>query len=303
MSSSPPSYFSVRVWRSLLKQASQHHDWIHSAAIAFALACSLLLGIIALLLLLSIRADLQAGLPVILWGNSRAIEPIQALLSYLSATWSWGQRCLGLGLSGVLGIGIWLKSVGFSQHLLRYGGRRSGVPRPSWRSRLITLLLGGANLALLLVAYGVVLMGLPGEKLAGAAPATALLMLRLLRWGVVFSTIALYFGMFFRSSVAVPFVQPVLPGTLLAAVLWLLPTLLLKGQVMALGQTPWLYALLSLALLSLGCLYQTALGLLLGGRFNSLLGQIWFGGRSPMPAQPVTPPSFDSFTIQRRPPR
>ncbi|MEO0987136.1 MAG: hypothetical protein AAFY20_16515, partial [Cyanobacteria bacterium J06639_14] len=93
--------------------------------------------------------------------------------------------------------------------------------------------------------------------------------------------------------------QPLLPGTILASVLWIILSILLKLQISALPNHHWLYGILSTTTLLLLGLYFNTMGLLTGGCFNLLLGYYLPKPRSRSVGTPP-PPSFESFTIQRR---
>jgi uncharacterized BrkB/YihY/UPF0761 family membrane protein len=296
-------YLQPAVWRSLLAQMSRQRDWMHSAAIAFGIGLALLLGVWAALFAATLNSTWQVWwLSVLNHGLPQAAAPLQAFLQELGSAWSPAQRGGGLALCSVGSVSIWLKVVGLTQHLIRNPGKRGFPLSPSWQARLTTVGLGAIAASLLLLTYGLVFFRVPPIA-DPVPPLPPRALLTGLRWSLAFSTMALYFGLFFRLSYPSPFTQPLLPGTIVASLSWLLPTLLLKGQVISLSAHHWLYGVFTLPLLGCACLYQMALGLLLGGRFNGLLGHWTAAARSLPLTYPPPPPSLASLTIQRRSPR
>jgi uncharacterized BrkB/YihY/UPF0761 family membrane protein len=168
-------------------------------------------------------------------------------------------------------------------------------------------LLTGVVAVLLGLAYGFALVTLPPTAEGAIAPPTLVnrgqaLLLQGLRWSLALSTMALLCGLLYRFSQKTGAPLPILPGTVVATIIWALPTGLLRHHIQALPTYPWLLALVSTALLVHLSFFGGLMGLLLGGRFNTLLQHYYPTGRSRSgrsPA-PVPPPSFESFTIQRR---
>lgn len=302
------SYFSLSLWRTLFQQAARHRYWMKGAAIAYGAACAGLLGLLALLALATLKTDLQAsllaGLSLLFPAWSTAVSE---LLQEMASEWSLSHRWLTLILSSLLGLGIWLKVIGLAQQIIRSDGDLASHLVPTLRHRLTTVLVAVACASLTLLAMVFVLMTLPQAGADAIANNTLLGMGRKffmqgLRWCFTLSTIALTFGLLYRSSQkSSAKAMPILPGTVFATLLWLVTSIVLKLHLGSLANQHWLWLVVSTVTISLLALYVCTLGLLLGGQYNKLISRYF--PRSPhQTATPHTPPpSFESFTIQKRP--
>ena len=293
-------------WRALLQQAARHRYWLKGAAIAYGLASCLLLGFLALLAAATLRGAVRA---VMLAGVTQwlpgAAATLTAVIDQTTIEWSLMHRWALLVGSGLAGGGLWLRLVGAAQQIIRSDGDLASHLVPSLRQRLTTVLVAVAVAGLAPVALALVLLRLPTRG-DGAIATPALLAIgqglfdQGVRWGLALSTMALVFGLLYRASQK-PTAKalPLLPGTAIATLTWLVSGSLLKLHLGTLQNHHWLYSGCSTVLLTLGALYVATLGLLLGGQYNKLIQRDRLPRRSPPPLPP--PPPFESFTIPKRP--
>jgi uncharacterized BrkB/YihY/UPF0761 family membrane protein len=302
------SYFSLALWRTLLQQAARHRYWMKGAAIAYGTALALFLGLLTLLAIGGLRPTLQA--PVLasltVWFPTWA-TPIGSLMQAMTAEWSGWQRWLLLIVGATAGTALWLKVTGLTQQIVRSDGDLASHLVPTLRQRLVTGVVAIASAALTVLAIGLVLMHLP-EKTGGELVEPALLsfgqrlLVQVLRWGLASSTIALVFGLLYRSSQkSSAKTLPILPGTLFATGLWLVTGIVFKGHLSSLANQHWLWSVCSTLTLALVGLYLSTLGLLLGGQYNKLIHRYYPVARSRKVVPTTPPPSFESFTIHKRP--
>jgi len=290
-----------------MQQAARHRYWLKGAAIAY--------GITSCLLISSFMVVAAASLwPAIAQGVTGSLQrwlpelsaPLAAIATEMSTEWRLDHRWWLFLISTAFSLGLWLKVVGLSQQIIRSDGDLASHLIPTLRQRLITALVAAVTAALTLLAVGVVLFTLP-EGLQTSAEVSIVGLLRhllaqALRWSLAASTIALCYGLLYRSSQkSSARALPVLPGTVFATVLWLLVSGLFKRHLNTLADHHWLFSAGSTLTLGLVGLYICTLGLLLGGQYNKLVNRYFPVVRSPSPQTPQPPPSFDSFTIQKRP--
>lgn len=300
------SYFSWQIWRQLWQQAARHRYWMKGAAIAYGTAFALLLGSCALLALTTVKPTLQASILSLLTpGLTDWAPPIAGLMEEMS-TWRswhrWGVLIVSVGVGGSL----WLKVTGLTQQIIRSDGDLASHLIPTLKQRLITLLVAIANAGLALLAARLVLSALPAAATTEPTSwldASSRILMHALRWGLALSTIALAFGMLYRSSQKSSVqAMPMLPGTILATLLWLGTWMVLEQHVATLGPQHWLWQIGSTLIYGCGGLYVTTLGVLLGGQYNKLIHRyVPPSPRSQSRAGAPPPPSFESFTIPKRP--
>lgn len=302
------SYFSLALWRTLLQQAARHRYWMKGAAIAYGTTLSLLLGFLALLSLSALKPAIQASLlSGMALGFADWVSPLTILTNEIATEWSLFHRWLLLLVSTLIGIGSWLKVTGLTQQIIRSDGDLASHLVPTLRHRLITLLMAAVSAALTMLAVGLMLMTVSSGTVA-IAPRSLMewgqhLLIHALRWCLAISTIALAFGLLYRSSQkAAAKAMPILPGTGLAALLWLVTWIVLKGHLASLSDQHWLWQITSTLALALLGLYVSTLGLLLGGQYNKLINRHYPNGARSRRTGPRPPaPSFESFTIPKRP--
>jgi len=300
------SYFHYALWKTLMQQAARHRYWLKGGAIAYGITGCLLIssfmGVAAASLWPAIAQvlidSLQRWLPDL-------TAPISAVVTQMRTDWRLDHRWwLFLG-STTLSLALWLKVVGLTQQIIRSDGDLASHLIPTLRQRLITALVAVITAALTLLATGVVLLTLPAGLQSGAAVSILGLLRYLLaqglRWSLAASTIALCYGLLYRSSQkSSARTLPVLPGTVFATLLWLLVSIFLKRHLNTLANHHWLFSTGSTLTLGLLGLYGCTLGLLLGGQYNKLVNRYFPTVRSRSVHPPQPPPSFDSFTIQKR---
>lgn len=302
-------YLSLSAWKLLLRHAIQYRYWMRAAAIAYGFAFCLLLSFFGLLAATSIDPEFlrQVATRLTQWGIPN-VDVINTLVAQTANDWQPRQRWFMLIASSLFGLSLWLKMVGAAQQILRENEQQGILPIPSLRQRLTTLFLAVVTIFLLLLAYGFVFVTLPHASEPTATNLTLwasgkYLATRGLRWSLAFSTIALMFGLFYRLSLTPAAVfQPILPGTVVAAIIWTGVAVGLKIHMASVLSHHWLYSIVSTVTLILFSIYLETVGLLLGGRFNTLMKYYVPQPRSNVRALPPAP-SFDSFTIQRRPNR
>ncbi|MBE9108783.1 hypothetical protein IQ273_05050 [Nodosilinea sp. LEGE 07298] len=285
-------YGNGRLWREVWLQAARSR-W---AEVAAAIAFLWLLGLLGLSFVLLHLEHYQAlPLPSGVWqlahglSTSLAIAPVDASANFL-----------GRWELGILGLGAWLCLVAGSQKLVQlvaavYG---SGSIRPvNWRTRIlpwgITLLgLGLAGLVLSLIGGATV-----------SQPGLAAQIWRLGRWAIALASIALGLGVVYR---LVPRRWapglPLWPGVRLVLLLGLVGLGLRYWGLTWLAGQNIAYGLLLTLGLNLGALYGLILLVPVGAQVN--LSALRHRGPVSrpwgMPPPPTTPPSFESFKINRR---
>lgn len=301
------SYFSLEIWHTLWQQAARHRYWIKGAAIAYGISCALLLGFLALVAAATLKPAVQTSLltGLTVWLPQWA-ETLTTLTDQIQSEWPLSHRWLLLISSGSLGLSIWLKVTGLTQQIIRSDGDLASHLVPTMRQRLITVLVAIASAGLTLLAIGFVLVTLPHSG-AGAIAKTPLefgqqFFMQTLRWCLALSTIALVFGLLNRSSQkSSARAMPILPGTIFATLLWLMTSIVFKVHLASLAEQHWLWQVCSTLSIGLLGLYICTLGLLLGGQYNKLIHRYLPRSRSRQPNAQPSPPSFESFTIQKRP--
>ena len=301
-------YFNPLLWQWGVQYATRYRYWMRSAAIAYGMLLCLLLSGVALLASASLSLDVQTALieGLVKWSPMGG-DTLNAAVDQMAVDWQLSHRFWLLLLSAGCACGLWLKLVGTIQQTLRITGQRDGWVAISLRQRLSTVLLASIGAVLLGLAYGIVFVALPVGVEAAIADPTVWnlgknLILQGLRWSLAFSTMALLLGLLYRMSLQFPAQsQPLLPGAMIATGCWTVLSIALKVHVSTLPNHHWLYGILSTVALVLVSLYVSMVGLLMGGCFNLLLSYYLpqpkprsrFLGAPP-------PPSFDSFTIERR---
>ena len=303
------SYFSSSVWKWVGQYSIQHHYWMRAAAIAYGIAFCILLSFLALLAGASLSADVKTAIIATLtqWDLINP-EVIGNLITQTATEWKASHRWVLLVTTSVIGMSLWLKIVGMAQQILRITSTRDAFATISIRQRLSTTLLALVSALLLLLAHGFVFVTLPNGFSEAIADATVWntgkrLIIQGLRWSLAFSTVSLMFGLFYRASLQFSArTQPLLPGALMATILWSALSILFKTHLSTVSNHHWLYGAFStITLLMLG-LYLNAMGLLVGGCFNTVLSHYLpkLRSRTQYLGTPPPPPSFESFTIQRR---
>lgn len=300
-------YLYPTLWRSLLQTMTHRRHWLQAAAIAYGHLLCLLL---AFFVLLSAVSLLPEG-PSLLTQAGRHFGPagigvLRDLSTQLATDWPSSHRWLLLLVCSVAGLSLWLRGVGLLQQALRISpGSGTAI---SLRQRLNTALVAGGSLLLLLLAYGLAFAIFPAVGDPAAAPPESLgwgrrLVVEGLRWSLVLSTVALMFGLFYRLSLrTAKGTLPILPGTLLAMGIWAIFPIAVKVYAPVLSASHWLYgAVGTVAIVHIG-LYVSVVGLLAGGTLNGLVTQSLPGrSRNSRYSALPPPPSFESFTIHRRP--
>ncbi|MGD1860522.1 MAG: YhjD/YihY/BrkB family envelope integrity protein [Leptolyngbyaceae cyanobacterium] len=300
------SYLSYVLWSSLWRQAARHRYWMKGAAIAYGIVCCLLISGFMAIAAASLWSPIAALLNSHLeqWLPATAV-PLQAVIGEMKIEWQLGHRWWLFFVCASLALGLWLKVVGLSQQIIRSDGDLASHLIPTLQQRSLTALMAIVTAALTLLAVAVVLPALP-ESLQRSAEVSVVGLIRRLfvqgvRWSFAASTIALGYGLLYRSSQkSSARSTPVLPGTIFATLLWLLTSLILKQHLGTLANDHWLFSAGSMLVLGLLGLYVCTLGLLLGGQYNKLLNR-HFPQRSPQSGAQAAPPSFESFTIPKRP--
>jgi membrane protein len=298
----------LALWRTLWQQAARHRYWMKGAAIAYGIALSLLLGALTLVAIVALRPALQAPFvaQIAVWFPDWS-GPVNGLFNGVIAEWSPIQRWLLLIVGATTGTALWLKVTGLTQQIIRSDGDLASHLVPTVRHRLMTVLVAIASASLTLLAIGLVLMSLPGQPPGAAIAAPSLwhftqrMVVQILRWGLASSTVALVFGVLYRSSQkSSAKALPILPGTLFATMLWLFTCVFFKWHLATLAEQHWLWSVCSTLTLTLMGLYLSTLGLLLGGQYNKLIHRYYPVSRSRKVVPAAPPPSFESFTIQKR---
>lgn len=289
-------YGNSRLWREVWLQAARSR-W---AEVAAAIAFLWLLGLLGLsFVLLHLEQQQALPLPPGAWQlahglqTSLAIAPVDASASAnVSFLGSWGL--------GLLGLGAWLCLVASSQKLVQlvavaYGGSSS---RPmNWRTRLLpwgVTLLG-------LVLTGLVL-SLTGAA-AGSQPSLVAQVWRLGQWAIALACMTVGLGLIYRLAPGrwAPGL-PLWPGVRLVLLLGLVGLGLRSWGLAWLAGQELAYGLLLTLGLDLGALYGLILLVPIGAQVN--LSALRSRGAVSRPWEmtppPPTPPSFESFKINRR---
>lgn len=301
------SYLSYPLWKNLWQQAARHRYWVKGAAIAYGIVCCFLLGSFMAIAAASLwpavaqwMADLlQRLLPSV-------VVPMQAVIAEMAAEWTLSHRWWLFAISGTASLAVWCKVVGLTQQIVRSDGDLASHLIPTFQQRITTGVIAIATAALTLLAMGVLLIALPAGLQSNAEVSVLGLIRQLLvqglRWSLAASTIALSYGLLYRSSQkSSARSMPVLPGTVFATVLWLINSMVLKHHLETLTNHHWLFGTGSTLTLGLINLYICTLGLLLGGQYNKLVNRYFPPSRSGRSSSQGPPPSFESFTIPKRP--
>jgi hypothetical protein len=276
------------------------------AAIAYGTAFSSLVGGWAMVALLTLKPPLQepvlSGMEMGLTAGIPTLTNLITELATLPTLHRWGWLIGG----GLVSSGIWLKVIGLTQQIIRSDGDMASHLIPTLKHRLITIGMAIVYASLSLLAMGLILSTLP-DLSVGAPPSfvttSQQILMQGLRWGFAVSTMALATGMLYRSSQkSSAQALPILPGTFMATLVWLITWMALKEQFTGLGPQHWLWQLGTVLICGGIGLYATTLGVLLGGQYNKLIAHyVPPSPRSSRNAGSPPPPSFESFTIQKPP--
>ncbi|NEQ42620.1 MAG: YihY/virulence factor BrkB family protein [Leptolyngbya sp. SIOISBB] len=301
------SYLSYPLWKNLWQQAARHRYWVKGAAIAYGTLCCFLLGSFMAIAAASLWPPVAQLVTKLFQQLLLTSAPLlQTVIAEMTEKWQLNHRWWLFLISGVASLGVWCKVVGLTQQIIRSDGDLASHLIPTLRQRTTTGLVAIATAALTLLAAGVLLIALP-ESMQESAEVSVLglirqLLVQGLRWSLAASTIALSYGLLYRSSQK-PSARstPVLPGTVFATALWLVTSMLLKHHLETLTSHHWLFSAGSTLTLGLIGLYVCTLGLLLGGQYNKLVNRYFPQSRSAQSSSQGPPPSFESFTIPKRP--
>ena len=300
------SYLSYPLWKNLWQQAARHRYWVKGAAIAYGTLCCFLLGSFMVIAAASLWPSVaQLVTDLLTWWMPTVVVPLQAVIAEMAAEWQLNHRWWLFLISGGASLAVWCKVVGLTQQIIRSDGDLASHLIPTLSQRATTGLVAIATAALTLLTVGVLLIALP-EGVQQSAEVSVLglirqLLAQILRWSLAASTIALSYGLLYRSSQK-PTARstPVLPGTAFATGLWLVTSMALKHHLETLVNHHWLFSTASTLTLGLIGLYICTLGLLLGGQYNKLVNRYFPQSRSTQSATQGAPPTFESFEIQRR---
>ena len=302
------SYLNYPLWKNLWQQAARHRYWLKGAAIAYGIVCCFLLSSFMAIAAASLWApvaqwlanNLQHWVPAV-------VAPLQAVITEIGTNWSLNHRWWLFALTAGVSLGLWCKVVGVTQQIIRSDGDLASHLIPTMRQRGLTGLVAISTAALTLLAVGLVLLSLP-EWMQQLAEVSVLglirqLLVQCLRWSLAASTIALSYGVLYRSSQkSSARAAPVLPGTVFATIIWLATAMTSKHHLESLTNYHWLFSAASTLTMSFIGLYICTLGLLLGGQYNKLINRYFPPGRSPQSSTQGPPPSFESFTIPKQRP-
>ncbi|WP_204139175.1 YhjD/YihY/BrkB family envelope integrity protein [Halomicronema sp. CCY15110] len=302
------SYLNYPLWKNLGQQAARHRYWMKGAAIAYGIVCCCLLSSFMAIAAASLWAAVAQGLANGLqrWVPA-VVAPMQTVIADMSADWPLNRRWWLFLLTAGASLALWCKVVGLTQQIIRSDGDLASHLIPTLRQRSLTGLVAIATAALTLLAVGVVLLALPvGVQQLAEVSVIGLIrqwLVQSLRWSLAASTIALSYGVLYRSSQKSSARSvPVLPGTVFATVIWLATAMAFKHHLESLADYHWLFSAASTLTLALIGLYICTLGLLLGGQYNKLINRYFPPGRSPQSSPQGPPPSFESFTIPKQRP-
>ncbi len=302
------SYLNYPLWKNLGQQAARHRYWMKGAAIAYGIVCCVLLSSFMAIAAASLWAPVAEGLTNHLqrWVPA-VVTPLQAVIAEIRTDWPLNRRWWLFLLTTGASLALWCKVVGLTQQIIRSDGDLASHLIPTWRQRSLTGLVAIATAALTLLAVGVVLLALPAGMQQQAEVSVIGLMRQLLvqslRWSLAASTIALSYGVLYRSSQkSSARSAPVLPGTVFATMIWLATAMAFKHHLESLTDYHWLFSAGSTLTLAFIGLYICTLGLLLGGQYNKLINRYFPLARSPQSSPQGPPPSFESFTIPKQRP-
>ncbi|MGG6241192.1 YhjD/YihY/BrkB family envelope integrity protein [Nodosilinea sp. AN01ver1] len=283
-------YSSGRLWREVWLQAARSR-W---AEVAAAIAFLWLLGLLGLsFVLLHIEQHRALPLPM---GAGQLAYSVQTSLAIAPA--EANPNLLGRWELGLLGLGAWLCLVAGSHKLMQLVAivYDAGSPHPAtWRTRLLPW-----GVTLLALALAGLVLGLT-EGAAGPQPGLMAQVWRLGRWAIALVSIAIGLAVVYRLAPRrwAPGL-PLWPGVRLVLLLGIAGLGLRYWGVTWLAGQTLAYGLLPALGLNLGALYGLILLVPLGAQVNlSALRHRGTVSRSwGMP--PPTPPSFESFKINRR---
>ncbi|HEY4202794.1 MAG TPA: YihY/virulence factor BrkB family protein [Devosiaceae bacterium] len=183
---------------------------------------------------------------------------------------------LGIGLAAAIALALWSGSRGVNALLYAVSRTRHEADKRSFllgvAVSLVVTVLGAASLviALTLVAILPAILSLPFVGLGDS-------LLLLLRWPVLFGLAVLGFTGFYRFA---PDRRPrrfrhVLPGAIVAALLWLAACFLFSFYVEHFGNYDATFGSLSVAVVLLLWMYNSALILVLGASLNAEIEKEW----------------------------
>ncbi|HZG40371.1 MAG TPA: YhjD/YihY/BrkB family envelope integrity protein [Nodosilinea sp.] len=285
-------YGNGRLWREVWLQAARSRWAEVTAAIAF----FWLLGLLGLsFVLLHLEPSQAVPLPAGAWHLAHGLSNHLAI-----AAADPSARFMGRWGLGLIGLMAWFCLVIGTRKLVQLVtlAQGSGPARSDWRTRLLPWGLTLLGLGLAALVFSLV---------GGAAPPPPLSLMqwfwRLGRWLVALVGVALGLGVLYRLAPRrwVPGL-PLWSGVRLAIALGLVGLGLRQWGLAWLARQDLAYGVLLALALNLGALYVLILLVPVGAQIN-LSTQRHQGPTSrPWGAPPTTttPPSFDSFKINRR---
>ncbi|MQA73092.1 MAG: YihY family inner membrane protein [Solirubrobacterales bacterium] len=300
-----PADLTVRAWWHALRDAAKsfhaNHLTDNAAALTYYSVLSIFPGLIVLVSLLGVLGNegtIDSFLKIIdQLGSQSAVDAVQEPVTEIVESSNAAGIALVLGITG----GLWSAS-GYVGAFMRASNEIYAVEeeRPFWKLRplqiVITLVM---TLILALVLIALVLTG-PLTKAIGdevGVGDTALTVFSIAKWPILFVMVIGVIGVLYRFSPNARHegMRWILPGSLLATVLWLAASAGFSLYVANFGSYGNTYGSLAGAIVFLIWLWITNVAVLFGAQFAAELE------RTAMAAEGATPPGeFAPFVSPAR---
>ena len=276
-----PADMTLRAWWHALRDAAKAFPANdlpdRAAALTYYSTLSIFPGLIVLVGLLGVLGndDTVEGLLRIVdaLGPASAVDTVRGPLESIVASSG------AAGVALVLGSAIALYSAsGYIGALIRATNRIWEVDeeRPFWKLRPLQLLITAVVVLALVVVLAIVFLGGPLASAVGGEIGlgdTALLAWSIVRWPLLFALVALVIGMLYRVSPDARHqgLSWILPGSVLATVLWLAASAGFNLYVSNFGAYSNTYGSLAGVVVFLIWLWLTNLAILFGAQFAAEL--------------------------------
>ena len=273
-------YLNLRVLLQVIRLSSQHRLSGLSAEIAYSAIFALFPAILAVMSAIGLLAlpeshfrSLTLQLSEVV--PAEAIALIESFLRTLRTSKNQGVFSLSFGASIWLSSNVMGAAMSALDQIYQIPRKRQ---RPFWRAKVVAIGLSLGTFWLLISALSVVVMSdITVRQVAHHSGIFARSLFQFWHWlslPMALSIVTLTLGFIYRYGTSYWRKEtPIMPGALLAAILWIILSALLRLYVAHFGHYNQAYGAIGAVVILLLWLYLSAFAMLLGSQFNMVVGE------------------------------